>query len=81
MDRDVPPSQTNRLAGVTTTLIEPFFSRRAVADCRLGEAARESRLDPRKVITQRLPAGQFLEGAETMRRTDCGKIILDWAAA
>ena len=38
----------------------------------------ESGLDVRKVITLRLPASRFLEGFETMRRGDCGKIVLDW---
>jgi predicted Rossmann fold nucleotide-binding protein DprA/Smf involved in DNA uptake len=40
----------------------------------------ESGLDVRKVITHRLPASRFLEGFETMRRGDCGKIVLDWTA-
>ena len=40
----------------------------------------ESGLDVRKVITHRLPVSQFLEGFETMRRGDCGKIVLDWTA-
>ena len=40
----------------------------------------ESGLNVRKVITHRLPAGAFLEGFETMRRGDCGKIVLDWTA-
>ena len=39
----------------------------------------ESGLDVRKVITHRLPASRFLEGFETMRRGDSGKIVLDWA--
>jgi len=38
----------------------------------------ESGLAVRKVITHRLPAAQFLEGFEIMRRDDCGKIVLDW---
>jgi threonine 3-dehydrogenase len=38
----------------------------------------ESGLDVRKVITHRLPADDFLNGFETMRRGDCGKIVLDW---
>ena len=38
----------------------------------------ESGLNVRKVITHRLPASRFLEGFETMRRGDCGKIVLDW---
>ena len=38
----------------------------------------ESGLDVRKVITHRLPAEKFLDGFETMRRGDCGKIVLDW---
>ena len=38
----------------------------------------ESGLDVRKVITHRLPAAEFLEGFETMRRGDGGKIVLDW---
>jgi len=38
----------------------------------------ESGLDVRKVITHRLPASRFLEAFETMRRGDCGKIVLDW---
>ena len=41
----------------------------------------ESGLNVRKVITHRLPASEFLEGFETMRRGDCGKIVLDWAGA
>jgi threonine 3-dehydrogenase len=41
----------------------------------------ESGLNVRKVITHRLPVSQFLEGFETMRRGDCGKIVLDWAGA
>jgi len=40
----------------------------------------ESGLDVRKVITHRLPASRYLEGFETMRRGDCGKIVLDWTA-
>ena len=40
----------------------------------------ESGLDVRKVITHRLPASRFLEGFETMRRGDSGKIVLYWAA-
>ena len=40
----------------------------------------ESGLDVRKVITHRLPASRFLEGFETMRRGDCGRIVLDWTA-
>ncbi len=39
----------------------------------------ESGLNVRKVITHRLPASRFMEGFETMRRGDCGKIVLDWA--
>ena len=39
----------------------------------------ESGLDVRKVITHRLPAAKFLEGFETMRRGESGKIVLDWA--
>ena len=39
----------------------------------------ESGLDVRKVITHRLPASQFLEGFEIMRRGESGKIVLDWA--
>ena len=38
----------------------------------------ESGLNVRKVITHRLPASRFLEAFETMRRGDCGKIVLDW---
>jgi threonine 3-dehydrogenase len=38
----------------------------------------ESGLDVRKVITHRLPAARFMEGFETMRRGDSGKIVLDW---
>jgi len=41
----------------------------------------ESGLNVRKVITHRLPASRFLEGFETMRRGDSGKIVLDWSAA
>ena len=40
----------------------------------------QSGLDVRKVITHRLPASDFLDGFETMRRGDCGKIVLDWTA-
>jgi threonine 3-dehydrogenase len=40
----------------------------------------ESGLDVRKVITHRLPASQFLEGFEIMRRGESGKIVLDWGA-
>jgi len=39
----------------------------------------ESGLDVRKVITHRLPASQFLDGFEIMRRGESGKIVLDWA--
>jgi threonine 3-dehydrogenase len=39
----------------------------------------QSGLDVRKVITHRLPASDFLAGFETMRRGDCGKIVLDWS--
>ncbi len=39
----------------------------------------ERGLDVRKVITHRLPAGQFLDGFEIMRRGESGKIVLDWA--
>jgi threonine 3-dehydrogenase len=38
----------------------------------------QSGLDVRKVITHRLPAADFLSGFETMRRGECGKIVLDW---
>jgi threonine 3-dehydrogenase len=38
----------------------------------------QSGLDVRKVITHRLPASEFLAGFETMRRGECGKIVLDW---
>ncbi|MGD0183909.1 MAG: L-threonine 3-dehydrogenase [Roseiarcus sp.] len=38
----------------------------------------QSGLDVRKVITHRLPASEFLTGFETMRRGECGKIVLDW---
>ena len=38
----------------------------------------QSGLDVRKVITDRLPATEFLAGFETMRRGDCGKVVLDW---
>jgi threonine 3-dehydrogenase len=38
----------------------------------------QSGLDVRKVITHRLPADDFLNGFETMRRGDSGKIVLDW---
>ena len=38
----------------------------------------ESGLDVRKVITHRLPASQFLDGFEIMRRGESGKIVLDW---
>ena len=38
----------------------------------------ETGLDVRKVITHRLPADKFLEGFETMRRGESGKIVLDW---
>ncbi|MGD0640605.1 MAG: L-threonine 3-dehydrogenase [Roseiarcus sp.] len=41
----------------------------------------QSGLDVRKVITHRLPASEFLSGFETMRRGECGKIVLDWTAA
>jgi threonine 3-dehydrogenase len=41
----------------------------------------ESGLDVRKVITHRLPASQFLDGFEIMRRGESGKIVLDWTAA
>jgi threonine 3-dehydrogenase len=37
----------------------------------------ESGLEVRKLSTHRMPAGQFLEGFEIMRRGDCGKIVLD----
>ena len=40
----------------------------------------ESGLDVRKVITHRLPASQFLDGFEIMRRGESGKIVLDWGA-
>lgn len=40
----------------------------------------ESGLAVRKVITHRLPISRFLEGFETMRRGECGKIVLDWTA-
>ncbi|RBP11190.1 L-threonine 3-dehydrogenase [Roseiarcus fermentans] len=40
----------------------------------------ESGLAVRKVITHRLPAAQFLDGFEIMRRGDSGKIVLDWTA-
>jgi threonine 3-dehydrogenase len=39
----------------------------------------QSGLDVRKVITHRLPAADFLSGFETMRRGECGKIVLDWS--
>jgi threonine 3-dehydrogenase len=39
----------------------------------------QSGLDVRKVITHRLAAADFLSGFETMRRGDCGKIVLDWS--
>ncbi len=39
----------------------------------------QSGLDVRKVITHRLPAREFLAGFETMRRGECGKIVLDWS--
>ncbi len=38
----------------------------------------QSGLDVRKVVTHRLPASDFLAGFETMRRGECGKIVLDW---
>ena len=38
----------------------------------------ESGLAVRKVITHRLPAVEFLQGFEIMRRGDSGKIVLDW---
>jgi threonine 3-dehydrogenase len=38
----------------------------------------QSGLDVRKVVTHRLPASEFLAGFETMRRGECGKIVLDW---
>ena len=38
----------------------------------------ESGLAVRNVITHRLPAADFLEGFEIMRRGDSGKIVLDW---
>jgi threonine 3-dehydrogenase len=38
----------------------------------------QSGLDVRKVVTHRLPADEFLAGFETMRRGECGKIVLDW---
>jgi threonine dehydrogenase-like Zn-dependent dehydrogenase len=49
-------------------------ARSHAADCQ----ARESGLDVRKVITHRLPAEKFLEGFETMRRGESGKIVLHW---
>jgi threonine 3-dehydrogenase len=39
----------------------------------------QSGLDVRKVITHRLPARDFLQGFETMRSGQSGKIVLDWA--
>jgi threonine 3-dehydrogenase len=39
----------------------------------------QSGLDVRKVITHRLPAADFLSGFETMRRGECGKIVLNWS--
>jgi threonine 3-dehydrogenase len=41
----------------------------------------QSGLDVRRVITHRLPASEFLAGFETMRRGECGKIVLDWTGA
>ena len=41
----------------------------------------ESGLDVRKVITHRLPASEFREGFETVRRGDGGKVVLDWTEA
>ena len=38
----------------------------------------ERGLDVRKVITHRLPASQFLDGFEIMRRGESGKIVMDW---
>ena len=38
----------------------------------------QSGLDVRKVITHRLPAADFLQGFETMRSGQSGKIVLDW---
>ena len=38
----------------------------------------EGGLNVHKVIAHRLPAGQFLEGFETMRRGDCGRNVLNW---
>ena len=39
----------------------------------------QSGLDVRKVITHRLPARDFLQGFETMRSGQSGKIVLDWS--
>ena len=38
----------------------------------------QSGLDVRKVITHRLPAGEYETGFQTMARGDCGKVILEW---
>ena len=38
----------------------------------------QSGLDVRKVITHRLPVRDYLEGFETMRSGQSGKIVLDW---
>jgi threonine 3-dehydrogenase len=39
----------------------------------------QSGLDVRKVITHRLPARDYLQGFETMRSGQSGKIVLDWS--
>ena len=39
----------------------------------------QSGLDVRKVITHRLPARDFVQGFETMRAGQSGKIVLDWS--
>jgi threonine 3-dehydrogenase len=39
----------------------------------------QSGLDVRKVITHRLPARDFVQGFETMRSGQSGKIVLDWS--
>jgi len=40
----------------------------------------QSGLDIRKVITHRFDAADYLEGFETMKRGECGKVVLDWSS-
>jgi len=41
----------------------------------------QSGLDVRKVITHRMPVGDFRDGFETMRSGQSGKIVLDWSGS